>query len=117
MKEFYYYFRDKDRHPRITVCLIENGSCYHRGISLCSFSEKELSKERGRRTARSRAIRAMYTFSNSSPALRKESHEVLKACNVPFGLFVPYEEFKSMYKVELTPFEQKLVDYGKEKSV
>lgn len=59
-RKWFYYFRDENRHPVITVCLVkdEDGK-YHRGMTVRSFSEKDINKPKGRGLAYSRALAAL----------------------------------------------------------
>ncbi len=75
MKTKYYYIRDKDRHPRITVCLIENKGLYARGVALCSFSENPI-KAFGRTLALERAVTAMLTEESTERVDRDEAWDV-----------------------------------------
>lgn len=115
MKEYYYYLRDEDNHPRITVCLIAipkiGGHYFHRGISLCSMDEKKIDKKYGRKKARSRALHAYYAGKDTMPienpkaidiVIRTEDKSIFRST---FGR----GDFKSQHLVKLTEFERKLV--------
>jgi hypothetical protein len=113
MKEYYYYLRDEDNHPRITVCLIED-SGFHRGISLCSFDEKEIDKGYGRRKARSRALHAYHTRTDSMPVESPKAMDVIMTTPFKrrmelFGSSFGNGGFKSQHLVKLTDFERKLI--------
>ncbi len=82
MREYYYYLRDEDNHPRITVCRIETSGAFHRGISLCSFDEKEIDKGYGRRKARSRALRAYLTGTDSMPVVSPKATDVIMTTDI-----------------------------------
>jgi hypothetical protein len=63
----YYYLRDKNDHPRVSVCLFKapNNNIY-RGISLCSKLDV-VNKKRGREIAKGRAIKAYVNKYDSEP--------------------------------------------------
>lgn len=119
MKTYYYYLRDKDNHPRITICLIRPacgfGDKYHRGISMCSYSEKKIDKAYGRKKAYSRAVHAHSTGVDSLPTKRDEAVDIMCSCTCTSYTFevqdiwVDELRFKSQYNVTLTSFEKKLV--------
>ena len=117
MKEYYYYIRDNDNHPRVTVCLIEDSKGgFHRGISLCSFDEKEIDKEYGRRKARSRALHALHTKEDSMPiASHRAVDIILRTSRSLLAEFLSVDSsfgsggFKSLHLVTLTDFERKII--------
>lgn len=61
MQERYYYVRDRERKPIITVCLLQNrNEEYGRGIAYCHIKDNPF-KLRSRALARAKAIRALRT--------------------------------------------------------
>lgn len=98
----YYYLRDENGHPRVTVCLLKAsiGGMFHRGLALCSYSEKVIDKKLGRKLAYKRAVKAMMSKRNQLPIKSPNGIGIV-------GDFFIYD-FKSQYNVELTEFEQKL---------
>lgn len=127
MKTYYYYLRDEDNHPRITICLIRPacgfGDKYHRGISMCSYSEKKIDKAYGRKKAYSRAVHALNTGKDSMPVASFKAVDIIMRANkslssetrkkFPIRIFANSSfgngSFKSQYNVTLTSFEKKLV--------
>ncbi len=105
-RELYYYIRDAERHPRITVCLIkdEEGK-WSRGVSLGSLSEKVLSKIEGRKKAKKNARRAMNSKIVSMVINTDNAFRVIAYCNAMENFFI----YKSDYNCHLTNFEQKII--------
>ena len=89
MKIRYYYNRDEAKRPVETVCLFIHGQDITRGIAKCNLELDSISKKRGRRIARGRAMKAM-----------KEGFDLRRFdSNFIRGYFNP----------ELTDFEKRLV--------
>ena len=93
MKEKYYYIRDEENKPRVTVCLMkeEEGDVgiTSRGVSVCSYQDNPC-KRVGRKIARNRANYALLTGEDSLPILTNHSGV---AMNVPFvskSEFMPF---------------------------
>jgi len=114
MDQIYYYLRDNERKPIITVCLLayldrEKGPLVDaRGVAVCSPLDQPV-KKKGRGIAYSRAIKALkmlvstlhpinYVGGNMS-AFR---HTLLVRANLHHG--------KSTYMPELSLFEAQLID-------
>jgi hypothetical protein len=123
MREYFYYLRDKDGHPRITVCLMqtddvetwntEKGYVYSRGLAICSYSEKIINKKQGRRLAHKRAFHAMMVQEDTMP-IRYEGLDAMGGIDIPNRLGIrfyggPDSDFKSQFNVELTDFEKRLL--------
>lgn len=113
-EEYYYYIReDEDRHPRITVCLAvfeDNILC--RGIALCSLSEKEINKKRGRLIARNRMLKAYAEQHDSCYVSRDEARNVMRFCgNCSMVMRASYGLYgsKSHYNTTPTEFEKKIL--------
>lgn len=108
---FYYYIREvKERHPRITVCLaLFADGILCRGIALCSFSEKEINKERGRQIAKSRALRAYKEKAESCPVKRAEADRVL--ASVERGGHFSFW-YKSEHDVAPNEFEKRILNWS-----
>ena len=114
MKKWYYYFRDEENRPHITVCLIEHEGDYARGIAICSlkdnFSKKSYYYDEknnivgGRDIAEKRAMKALVFNENNNPINRGECFDVFEQC-----IFDLNTEFKSEFIPELSPFEQRLI--------
>jgi hypothetical protein len=59
MQERFYYVRDKEKKPIITVCLLQNrAGAYGRGIAYCHIKDNPF-KLRSRQLARAKAARAL----------------------------------------------------------
>ncbi|GAG90792.1 unnamed protein product, partial [marine sediment metagenome] len=54
----YYYIRDEDHHPIVTVCLLKNNGDISRGVAVCSKQESP-HKAYGRALAFKRAKKAI----------------------------------------------------------
>lgn len=117
MKKWFYYFRDDDNMPLVTVCIIktEEGQIA-RGISICSpndnFSKKDFEEQTGniviggRTIAYNRANGAIMNGFDSCPIIRYEGHQVLDKCG-----FDLETDCKSELNPILSDFENSLV-YG-----
>lgn len=71
----YYYLRDKQNRPIVTVCLICNdGGIWSRGIAICSKSDNPCKKV-GRKLAYQRAMKANGT--RNSSLYIKDGHNAL----------------------------------------
>ena len=107
IKRRFYYYRDKYHHPRITVCTIQDPKTkiYCRGFSLCSFTDI-IDKEFGRDLTEDRAIKALKLQKNSDKITTFKADEITMAVKT-FDIENEWE-FKSMYNVQLTEFENKL---------
>jgi hypothetical protein len=106
MKKYFYFERDKDNNPVITVCLIEFDGVYSRGWSICSLKETPVKKD-GKRRALARASAANFSKKNSMPVSRVEATDVLRRV-----ISVMDPDFKSEYNVELTEKELAIVSHG-----
>lgn len=102
MKEFYYYGRDHEKKPRVTIVLIEKDGNMARGISIGSYKDV-LDKKEGRRIARNRALKAVGTQRASEPVLQDHVRRILGIVNLPFY-------YKSNWMPALTSFEHKILD-------
>lgn len=116
-KEKYYYIRSKYNHPVVTLCILKFDDNYYKGVSICSFSEKEIKKEEGRKLAKKRAYNAYYKHIHkhiavSDPILRSDALTVLKEQNVANEIAKNQNSliWKSEYLTsnDLTDFEKKL---------
>lgn len=62
MKEYYYYERDENNRPIVTVCLLQpdinNPNAFARGVAICNDCESPI-KKRGRAIAKGRALKAI----------------------------------------------------------
>ena len=105
----FYYRRDKDNHPRMTICLLRNPktNIICRGIALCSYKEDDINKEVGRDLAESRAVLAFQTKDDSELIISTDAFGVFCDCidkeDVTF-----VSPTKSSYNPMLSEFEKKL---------
>ena len=106
MKTRYYYHRDYENKPIITVCLLKNGKEISRGISICSNDDVPC-KKTGRKIA---LTRAMWALDNKDTTCDiAEPTDIMYLCS-------RYIDTKATYMPELTKHEDKLLaDYKKEK--
>lgn len=99
-KELYYYCRDGDNDPMITVCLlISSDGLTSRGIAICSPMDNP-NKSVGRGYARDRAYDAMYHEVDDDPIESQLAKYVFYICDMS----VP--EFKQQFNPELSNFER-----------
>ena len=101
--EKYYYFRDDNNQPRVTVCLLKFGKDVYKGISICSKKDN-VDKQYGRWLAFCQALRARENRPSHSID-RTEALEVLESCNAVDQVGM----LKSYKNPELSSFEEKLL--------
>ena len=103
MKKRFYYLRDKNNAPVITVCLlvVDGFREIARGVSICSKDDQP-NKKIGRKIALARARKAMGIKSNTSVIRKIPFIDGLS--DITIGL-----NFKSVYMPILTKFERRLV--------
>ena len=115
MKEIYYYYRDKNNRPVVTVCLIvgkRNRKLVALGISICSPKDNPC-KEIGRYYARERAIKAFVDKNSFDPIVGKEELQVIiNATEKGNSFWNNYP--KAFYPVEVSDFETKLIQMAKD---
>ena len=103
--EKFYFLRDKDRKPVVTVYLIKNDIGIGKGISICSKKDA-INKRVGITIAKQRAQWALKSRIFDLPILRNES------CSIYYGInkvvFVS-ELYKSQYNPDLTAREEELL--------
>ena len=115
MKKWFYYFRDANNNPVITVCLTKNISGeVSRGIAICSdkdnFRKKDtMTSSGGRSIAYKRAIKALIVKETSLPIKSKRALSIINKSNFDIvdgngNQFL----YKSVYHTVLTKFEKKL---------
>lgn len=114
MRVYYYYYRNENRAPIITVCLIKDGDNVARGVTIRSPLDI-LRKSEGRRWARKYAKRALGTKTSSEPIGRQEVLEIVATALDPEMNHVIRTkdahifDFKSVYNPQLTAFEKRLI--------
>lgn len=81
VKEYFYYLRDKDRRPLITVCLGYNHATKeaYRGTAYCSAYDSPV-KVKGKVEAKKRMLRAYNKRSSSLPVERSEINDIAHEC-------------------------------------
>jgi len=102
-KFYYYYLRDADKHPRVTVVLVhhEDSGLVYRGVSICSYKDNPC-KYDGKMYALARIINLISAREDRMyPINRSEAHEVLLDCG----------EMTFRYKAEKFPLLSDLEEY------
>ena len=106
MEPKFYYLRDLEGKPRVTVCLLQNNDTLSRGIAICSEKD-HFNKAIGRMIAHGRAKRARSKgFRWQDPILRYDARSVLRTVSAEIGLM----RSKAMIDIIPTPLEHKLLD-------
>jgi hypothetical protein len=109
MKTKFYYFRNKKRSPVVTICIIENNGIYSRGIAFCSEMDNS-NKSVGRSIAFKRALQSIIKKQDLYKINRKgKIRNIVNSCvdNNDLCSFV-LTEYKALYDVFLTKFEEKI---------
>ena len=105
MRNFFYYMRDGENKPRVTVCLILDESEYRvvaRGVAICSFKDQPI-KSKGRNMAAGRARSALMNKWENDSITRWEADYVIE--DTGWNFF-----YKSEYEPSLTDYELVLLD-------
>lgn len=93
-EEKYYYIRDIDNRPIVTVCLIKESNNIARGVAICSKQDQPC-KAVGRKIAKARASYAL-----NSQGVNLEIRRIKRFLSVGY--------FKSVFKPLLTDREVRL---------
>ena len=101
-EKLFYYLRDKDKRPAITICLLREGTFVARGMAICSHMDQPCRKK-GRKQATKRAKRAMAMLIRTARA-----KEILKECAVP-SMLCKTKSFAFDDQKLLSAFERKLL--------
>jgi hypothetical protein len=103
-KRYFYYLRDDNNKPIVTVCLIKTGDIVTKGIAICSERDNPVKKV-GRNIAAGRAVKAQLYGMDTLPVSERglEQYGQVYESDV--------EELTPMYKSVFTPY---LSDYEKE---
>jgi hypothetical protein len=112
MKEAYYYIRNRDNHPIITVCLAKQGQIVSRGMAVCSKKDN-VCKKQGRKHARDKVLEAFGTKESGQCIVRQEAIDVLSsmASHLPPAMENIYLFPKSAYNiVPWDDFEVNLIE-------
>lgn len=105
MRIRYYYFRDMQKRPIITVCLMEEKGIFSRGISVCAKGDNPC-KKIGRKIARDRTYKAMFNEATSMEKTKSSDFYLLDIDYTNFE-FADYKYLYS-YNVNLTAIEKYL---------
>jgi len=103
MKDYYYYIRDREDRPVITICLVRDGEEVSRGISFCSDKDAPCKKV-GRKIALQRAIHALVTKKNCCEIKREGLF--FQLYYIPDSIV---ERNKSVYNPKLTYREKQIL--------
>lgn len=110
-KTYFYYLKDKNGQPVVTVCLMmdEKTRQWARGVSICSLSET-FKYGKGRNKAYGRAKRALI-WKESSLLVSPGWFGWSRVCDLPFSENIKLERlhFKSEINPLLSKFEKKLI--------
>ena len=104
---YFYYYRDRESKPRITVCLLKANGAVARGIAICSLKDNPC-KKTGRKIALQRATHAMKTMHNNCEINTENAQAVFNSTMTSEFLF---DYLKSSFCPPLTPNEHRII-YG-----
>jgi hypothetical protein len=108
VKEKYYFMRDPDNRPIVTVCLLQQHNCLGMGIAICSETDNP-SKQKGRNISYGRAFGALKKRKSSQPILRGKAWSAISQVD-----FEPITLLKSNFYTPpyhyLTEREKKILD-------
>ena len=97
LKEYYYYLRDEQNRPAVTVCLIVDNMAneYFRGIAVASDMDMPNKKE-GRVIARGRAVKAMSRAESTMDMVHPKAKKMFS------DNFEDVPAYKSVYSDDLS---------------
>ena len=110
----YYYCKNGDGKPVVTVCVMQNGSDTARGVAILSSKDNH-NKKIARQIAAGRAAKALRLKNNNSEIRRGEPVDAivslhLAECGAPeFYRLASDEWWKSYANPRLTDFERRLL--------
>jgi hypothetical protein len=108
-KMYYYYIRDKQRRPLVTVCLIQGERGIGKGVAICSLEDLPVKKV-GKRIAKDRALKA-YWEERTSDYTKKQIPMMLANMDYKDRTYVTSEP-KIWFNPILTKFEIKIITEG-----
>ncbi|KKM32240.1 hypothetical protein LCGC14_1565890 [marine sediment metagenome] len=109
MKEFYYYLRDNDNRPLVTVCLMQSNINFSRGVAICSNLDSPC-KRVGRNIAHERASHAMKVQGSTCPMGREDAFHVINLLmDTPSFIGMDWKS-KYMDKASLSLYETELIE-------
>lgn len=94
--KLFYYMRDNFGSPRVTVCLIDNGTYIARGVAICS-SRDQPHKKVGRSIAAQRAMAALDALKPQLKIKTDRAQRIMILCDASM-------RFKSHVAKTLRPF-------------
>ena len=101
-REIYYYLRDGERKPVVTVCLLEAENERARGVSICSKKDNP-SKRSGKKIAKDRAKYALKKKGHHLPIEPKGGEaKILESVNASPSFF---DFLKAAYNPEINHIE------------
>jgi len=109
-KCYYYYIRDYDQRPRISVCILydEKTGVSARGVSLCSMLDMP-NKQTGRELAEQRALKAFLKKKSFGEIKSSNSLNVFINCKIDSYEMYENFHFKCHYNPILNSVEKKLI--------
>ena len=105
-KEGYYYGRDTENKPRVTVCILRNSiGEIARGVAICSRLDNP-NKKIGKAIARGRAEKAMNQEKSTDVIDRSEARNIMGFCLTNYHNQIIR---KSAYNPALIDIERKIL--------
>ena len=98
----YYYLRDQEARPIVTVCLFNEDGFTSKGIAICSEKDQP-NKKIGREIALGRAIKAFAKDTTENLIQRKRAIEQMKK------VASHWSPWKTNHNPVLTPYEKKIL--------
>ena len=107
-KFYFYYGRDNQNSPLVTVCLYKKDDKVTRGVAICS--EKDLpNKKKGKSIAKDRAIKAMINHCSSNTVIsRDRAWKQLCKCNLSYLDYRPHSNYFPVF----SKFEEDILNKG-----
>lgn len=120
---YFYYIRNEQKKPVITVCILKYNNVYCRGVAICSTKEAA-NKKIGRTIAFGRAFNSLINgcdidyINTDTPAVFNNLKDLFgDGCednNQSIRDFIDNVVYKSMYDIEFTKLEKSLLIEKKE---
>lgn len=101
----YYYIRNIENEPVVTICLLHSCGETARGVAICSVLDAPC-KKRGRKIALDRALWSFNHKKNACPVVSLNSHPYLYKKRT---FYWDGDMYKAAYMPELTPRERKIL--------
>jgi hypothetical protein len=118
-KVYFYYIRNAQNKPVITVCILEYSNVYCRGVAICSTKEAA-NKKIGRTIAFGRAFNSLINSCDidyiniDTPSVFNNLKDLFSDDNQSIRDFIDNVVYKSMYDIEFTELEKNLLCKKKE---